>query len=128
MKTLIKTDHDQQSLALDLDTMILVQQALECLMNTPATKEKIKQDALALSLFLLDPENYDLPTLFHRFREINTCPSCQGAGKLKIYPDDRNDEVRYEACEICLGEGQLYFIILKKGYAPTDQIRRKMAR
>lgn len=128
MRTLIQTDHAQQSLVLDQHTMLLIQTGMNSLLKTQNTPENVKQDARELSSFLLDPENHDLPALFTRFREIDKCPACLGAGKLKIYPDDRNDEIRFEKCDTCQGEGQLYFIILKKGYAPTEQIRRKMAR
>jgi len=128
MNKFVKTDHGQQALVIDQNTSYLIIQALESLRQSSQYSIQLKQQAQDLQEFLPETENYDLPTLFHRFREIEKCPNCQGSGKIKMRPDDRDDEIRYEKCDKCLGEGQLYFIIIKKGYAPTEQIRKQMAR
>lgn len=128
MSKFIKTDHGQQSLALDQKTHYLLVQAMEFLQQSNQSSTVLKQQALALSDFILDAENHDLPTFFQRYKEIEVCPGCAGAGRIKFMPDNMDDEVRYEKCKMCVGEGRLYYIITKKGYAPTEQIRKQMAK
>lgn len=125
---LIKTDHNEQSLVMDKTTKSFIVESLTLVSQSTELPLKSKQQASDFIEFLLDTDNYDSPTLSHRYREIANCPSCNGTGKIKHMPDDRDDEVRFERCETCMGIGQLYFIILKKGYAPTEQIRKQMAK
>ena len=128
MNKFVKTDHGQQSLVIDQKTSYLIYQAMDHLRESNQASISLKQQAQELSEFILDQQNFDDPTLFHRFRDVDKCPECEGSGRIKIMPDDRDDEVRFEKCGKCLGEGQLYFIIVKKGYAPTEQIRKQMAK
>ena len=128
MNRFIKTDHNEQSLVVDQKTSYLIYQAMESLCQNHQASISIKQQAMELADFIIDLDNYDCPTLFHRYREIEKCPHCQGSGTIKIMPDESDDEVRFEKCKTCVGEGQLYFIVVKKGYAPTEQIRKQMAK
>jgi len=128
MNRFIKNDHNQQSLVVDQKTSYLIYQAMESLCQNNQASVLLKQQAMELADFIIDPDNFDCPTLFHRFRELEKCPNCQGSGTIKIMPDESDDEVRFEKCKTCQGEGQLYFIITKKGYAPTEQIRKQMAK
>jgi hypothetical protein len=129
MNKLKKTDHGEQSLPLDSETNYLIREALDVYMNETRFPVTMRDKALQLKKNLEDPEREDNPTVFMRSHGIIiNCPDCLGAGKRRIEPEDKNQEVQFKKCKTCQGAGQLYQEVIRKMYVPTEYHRRKLAK
>lgn len=126
---LTKTDHHEQSLRMDKETMFLVREACGAMLENTRYPVEIRDRALQLKRSLEDPAREDHPAIFQKTQGvIINCPDCAGTRTRRITPDHRNDDIEYEPCSTCKGEGQLIQEIIRKMYVPTENHRQKLAR
>ncbi len=125
---LIKTDFNEQSLVVLLRTKYLIREAIGGMLSARHGSVEMRDEALALLRFLETPDTEDCPTLFQKSRSLCKCMVCSGSGQEKHIPEDLDQDVFYTPCLTCLGEGQLYLEVTRKGYVPTEVTRRKFAK
>lgn len=125
---LIQTDFQEQALVLLPRTKYLIMEAIESMLNSRYGSVELRNEAMELLEFLGNSDNQDSPNLFQKSHSLNKCQDCSGSGQQKILPEDSNDDVQFLTCSRCLGSGQLYTEIIRKGYVPTDVHRRKFAK
>lgn len=126
---LTKTDHHEQSLRMDNQTMYLVRQSLEAMLESTRYPVEMRDRALELKRNLENPDQHDQPAIFQRSHGIIiNCPGCMGTRSRRIEPEDRNDDVEFHPCPTCRGEGQLYQEVIRKMYVPNEYHRKKLAR
>lgn len=126
---LTKTDHQEQSLQLDKETILLVRTAFDAMLNLQVGTIEMRDRALQLKQMLEDPNREDKPAIFQKTHGIMiNCPDCAGTRSIRVFPDDRNDEIEFTPCGTCKGEGQLFYEVIRKSYVPTDYHRRKLAK
>ena len=90
---------------------------------------EMQAEAMQFKRFLEAPDNIDKPAIFQKTHGMMiNCPDCTGSRSIKIFPEDRNEEVEFNPCQTCKGEGQLYHVVIRKSYVPTDYHRRKLAK
>ena len=126
---LTKTDHHEQALAMDKETLFLVREACGAMLENTRYPVEMRDRALQLKRSLEDPEREDRPAIFQKtYGQMINCPDCAGTRTQKVTPDNRNDEIEFVPCPTCKGEGQLFNIVIRKSYVPTDYHRRKLAK
>lgn len=126
---LTKTDHHEQSLPLDKETSYLVREACNAMLENTRYPVEMRDRAMKLKAMLEDPSREDRPAAFYKSHgSMMRCPDCQGTGNYRHLPEDRNDEIEFEPCPTCKGDGQLYFELIRKCYVPTEYHRRKLAK
>lgn len=129
MNKLTKTDHYEQSLRMDKETSFLVREAFNALLENNRYPVEMRDRALALKRMLEDPDREDKPAIFQKAPGIIiNCPDCAGTRTKKTYPEDRNEDIEFEQCPTCKGEGQLYQEVIRKMYVPQEFHRRKLAK
>ena len=126
---LTKTDHHEQSLLMDKQTMYLVRESLEALLENTRYPVEMRDRALQLKRMFENPDKEDRPAIFQKSHgNMINCPDCAGTRSQKVLPEDRNEEVEFVPCTTCKGEGQLYIEVIRKMYVPTAYHRRKLAK
>ena len=125
---LIKTDHGEQALVLDEKTNLIIQQSITFFYHYKIGSVALRKKSMELLTFISSPDNRDQPTFFQKFYKLNLCDSCKGSGSQIDFPDDRNKEPEFGHCSICSGHGRLYVETIVKGYPPTTEHLRKIAR
>lgn len=129
MNKLIKTDHNEQALAMNKETMFLVREACEALRDNISYPVELRDRALQLKRSLEDPEREDKPAIFQRSHgNMVLCPDCAGTRLSKQTSEDLREDAEIQPCPTCKGEGQLYQELIRKFYIPTDYHRRKLAK
>ena len=129
MNKLIQTDHHEQALPMDKETTYLIREAMEAMIFHQSGSIEMRDRALQLKRMLEDPDREDKPALFYKSHgSMMNCPDCQGTGKFRQIPEDRNDEIEFEPCPICKGAGQLYFELVRRCYVPTEYHRKKLTK
>lgn len=126
---LIKTDHYEQSLALDPRSSVVIRTGLEAMLNHAVGTPEMRDQAMDLLTFLRNKVNEDQPALFHKSHgRIINCPDCNGSGKHRLITDEHTEESQLHPCHDCKGEGQLYMEYTRKLYAVNEYHRQKLAR
>jgi hypothetical protein len=126
---LVKTDHGEQSLSIDIETSRVIREACETMIKHRAGSVEMRDKAMKLRTLLTDPDRNDSPAIFQRSHGIIiNCPDCAGTRTKRSEPENRNDEIEFTPCKTCKGEGQLYQEIIRKMYVPNEYHRRKLAK
>lgn len=126
---LTKTDHQEQALVIDQRTKFLIREAMGAMLDHQVGSVEMRDEALQIKRFLESPESEDKPALFSRsYGIMMNCTECIGTGTQKLYHPDRNEDPTYIPCSTCKGEGQLCLEVIRKGYVPTENLRRKLAK
>lgn len=126
---LTKTDHNEQSLRMDRETIYLVREAFGAMLYHQVGSIEMRDRALQIKRMLEDPDREDNPALFQKSHgSMMKCPDCLGTGNQRNIPEDRNEEIEFIPCDTCKGEGQLYYEVIRKGYVPTAYHRKKLAK
>jgi len=126
---LTKTDHDEQSLRMDRETIFLVREAFGAMLDHQVGSIEMRDRALQIKRMLEDPDKEDKPAIFQKTHgTMMNCPDCAGTRSQKIIPEDRNAEVEFVPCQTCNGEGQLFHVVIRKSYVPTEYHRKKLAK
>jgi len=127
--SLTKTDHNEQSLQIDKETKFLLREAFTAMIDNNGMSVSMRNRALQLKRMLEDPDKEDKPAIFQKTHgQMILCPDCAGTRTQRIVPDDRNDDDDFVPCPTCKGEGQLFHIVIRRYYVPTDMHRRKLTK
>jgi hypothetical protein len=126
---LTQTDHNEQSLRMDKETMFLIREAFGAMLDNQVGTIEMRDRALQLKRMLEDPDREDKPAVFQRSHgQMVICPDCVGTRFQRSDNDVRDGEVEYVACKTCKGDGQLYQEVIRKMYIPTEYQRKKLSK